>query len=658
MSTHHDTRHHPKPSSRSTQEASMNRSRPTIQPPTALRATALSLTAAFVLAACGGPQPLQSAPDTTPPGVPQGFAASAGNGQVNLSWTANAESDLNGYVISWGSSADALSNTVEATKTDTSKVVGGLSNGSTYFFAISAKDTSGNASNKSDPSVASPFVPDTTAPTLASSTPANGSSGAGVGANLVLTFSEAMNPGSVTAALVPAVDLGTASWNPEGTVLTFDPPTDLDASTAYALTLNGQDSAGNAMTPANVNFTTGALPDATAPTVLGSSPASGATGVPVNTNISFTFSEAMNRSTVEAAFSGAGITCAWAWTSDSTLATCNPTANLSFSTVYNVSIGTGAKDEAGNALAGAFNSSFTTASAPDTTAPSITGSAPADNAVGLAQKPSITVNFSESMDRATAQAAFQIVNPAGVTGTFNWNGASTKMTFAINTLLPYGQTVEWKLNSNTAEDLAGNKSGGLFFQNFRVIRQKTVSLQSVASVDGVATNAGGAYSSVFGLGLIGDDSSNTVWRTFLNFDLTQLATDGSTKINSATLSVRVLGKAGSPQAELGSLTATHVNYGPTLTSGDFETASLGDCGAFFLGTLSPNTDTNGFKQLAVTKCVDSDYDNRVARSNRSQFRLKFPTSFSNDGNNDYILIGIGESAATDRPTLQVTYEYP
>ncbi|GAA3400149.1 S-layer homology domain-containing protein [Paenibacillus hodogayensis] len=95
-------------------------------------------------------------PDTTPPAVPAGLAAVAGDGRVALNWTANAEADLAGYRVyvraagasSWGAAQEA-GKTASYTAT-------GLSNGIAYELAVAAYDESGNESTKSGAVQATP----------------------------------------------------------------------------------------------------------------------------------------------------------------------------------------------------------------------------------------------------------------------------------------------------------------------------------------------------------------------------------------------------------------------------------------------------------------------------------------------------------------------
>ena len=98
--------------------------------------------------------------------------------------------------------------------------------------------------------------------------------------------------------------------------------------------------------------------DTTPPTITEVSPTDGATNVPVTTAISATFSEAMNETSAEAAFSVDGVTGTFGW--DGNKMTFTPSSELAYNTEYTVTISTVAEDLAGNNLASDYTWSFTT----------------------------------------------------------------------------------------------------------------------------------------------------------------------------------------------------------------------------------------------------------------------------------------------------------
>ena len=104
-------------------------------------------------------------PDMTPPAVPSGLNATAGNAQVALNWSANSESDLDHYNVYRNSFYIASPAGVSYTDT-------GVTNGTTYSYAVTAVDKAGNESAKSVSVSATPQA--NQPPTVALTKPANG----------------------------------------------------------------------------------------------------------------------------------------------------------------------------------------------------------------------------------------------------------------------------------------------------------------------------------------------------------------------------------------------------------------------------------------------------------------------------------------------------
>jgi hypothetical protein len=84
-------------------------------------------------------------------------------------------------------------------------------------------------------------------------------------------------------------------------------------------------------------------------------------GVPINSTITLSFSEAMNQTTTQAALSispAAG--CNFSWNASADVLTCTATSDLSVNTVYTVTLAATASDLAGNELGSSESFSFTT----------------------------------------------------------------------------------------------------------------------------------------------------------------------------------------------------------------------------------------------------------------------------------------------------------
>lgn len=111
------------------------------------------------------------------PGPPQGLAATAGNGTVSLAWTAPASdggSPITNYEIYRGTSSGSETKVAEVGNV-LSYADGGRTNGTTYYYEVSAKNAVGEGPLSNEAS-ATPQPPPPTppgAPTLTAATPGN-----------------------------------------------------------------------------------------------------------------------------------------------------------------------------------------------------------------------------------------------------------------------------------------------------------------------------------------------------------------------------------------------------------------------------------------------------------------------------------------------------
>src|SRR3989454_948724 len=136
------------------------------------------------------------------------------------------------------------------------------------------------------------------APTVTAQAPAPGATGVPLNTTVTVAFSKAMNAASITTATFrlraagSAADVpATVTVNAAGTLATLTPSSPLAAGTVYTATVAAAvtDTSGTALGAGSLwRFTT-----AVAPTVTAQAPASGATGVPLNTTVTATFSKAM-----------------------------------------------------------------------------------------------------------------------------------------------------------------------------------------------------------------------------------------------------------------------------------------------------------------------------------------------------------------------------
>ena len=102
--------------------------------------------------------------DGVAPAAPNGFSAIAADGQVSLSWTANAEPDIAHYALS----RDGV---LIGTPEGTTYLDAGLVNGTPHTYELVAVDTSGNASTAATATATPTADAAPTAPTGVTATP-------------------------------------------------------------------------------------------------------------------------------------------------------------------------------------------------------------------------------------------------------------------------------------------------------------------------------------------------------------------------------------------------------------------------------------------------------------------------------------------------------
>ena len=106
-----------------------------------------------------------------------------------------------------------------------------------------------------------PSGPDTTPPTVTSTSPVSGATGVATSANVTATFSEPVQSSTVQVQLTAAgggAVAGSTSYDSASKTATFTPTSALSTSTGYTAAVSGAaDASGNVMNPFSWSFTTG-----------------------------------------------------------------------------------------------------------------------------------------------------------------------------------------------------------------------------------------------------------------------------------------------------------------------------------------------------------------------------------------------------------------
>ena len=388
--------------------------------------------------------------------------------------------------------------------------------------------------------------------------------------------------------------------------------------------------------------------DTMPPTVVSTSPADGAIGVDPAAPISISFDEPIDEATLDAALSATpAITCTIAWTGTTAVCTHPP---LAFSTGYGVTVGAGVTDVAGNALATPHAWSFQTGDAPDTTPPAFVTSAPISGAIGVPPTAGLRIEFSEPMNPTATQAAVTI-GGAAPTGTFAWSDGGRDLTFSPAAPYAYGDVVSWNV-STAATDVAGNPLPAAATGTFRIVRRTTYVATSAPVLDGYLREIGSTITVVNGVTYTnaGDRIDNGNVKTYLSFALPHWGADH--EIISASLGVYQQNVIGTPYAVLGGpLVVEGLPYGAALDATDEMVTPVGTA-----VTLSTDP-ALGARTADVTAITQALWADAAANSYRIQVRVRFPLETDLNGTYDYVEMTAGE-AATNRPTLTVTVQYP
>lgn len=262
----------------------------------------------------------------------------------------------------------------------------------TALFLIAACSTS--SKNEVNP------PPAGGAPTVTAHFPPDSATGVSRSGPYWISFSKAMNHGSVESgtSMSPGSISFSTYWS--GDTLYLTPSTLLAASTMYTITVSQacESADGHAMASAHTSrFTTTAAADVTPPTVVSTSPADGATNVNGVDPIEITFSEPMDNNQTEGALVVVPTPFDHYFEWHGTTLVYNH-ASFPQDSLVAVHVTTAAADLAGNHIASMYSFSFRTRT--DTTRPRLVSAVPTNGAVNVpASLDTITLNFSEPMDQ-------------------------------------------------------------------------------------------------------------------------------------------------------------------------------------------------------------------------------------------------------------------
>jgi surface protein len=331
---------------------------------------------------------------------------------------------------------------------------------------------------------------DNTNPTLSSSVPVDNATGVSAAANITLTFSEAVDveSGNITIkktsddSTLETIDVTENKVTGTGTnQITINPSNTFSSSTEYYVLIDAtafDDAAGNSY--AGISSTTAlsfTSQDTGNPYLTSTTPAHQATGIAVNTNIVLNFSEnvdvesgniTIKKTSDDTSVETIDVTGNTVTGSGSTQITINPSSNLDEITSYYLIIDATAFDDAsGNSFGGISSKTTYNFTTVDNTNPTLSSSAPADNATGVGRKADIFLTFSEAVDvesgnitikKTSDDDTFETID---VTGNKVTGSGSTIIKINPSNTFASGTEYYILIDATAFDDAAGNSYAGI-----------------------------------------------------------------------------------------------------------------------------------------------------------------------------------------------------
>ncbi|MDH5442875.1 MAG: fibronectin type III domain-containing protein, partial [Hadesarchaea archaeon] len=207
---------------------------------------------------------IESAPDTTPPAAPTGLTATAvSSSQIDLDWANNTEGDLDHYNVyrstTSGFTPGPGNFVTERTVSNYSDT--GLSASTTYYYKVTAVDTSNNESNPSAQASATTEAPaDTTPPAAPTGLTATAVSSSQINLDWNNNTEGDLDHYNVYRSTTSGFTPGPGTFVAERTVSSYS-DTGLSASTTYYYKVTAVDTSNNESNPsAQASATTEAAP--------------------------------------------------------------------------------------------------------------------------------------------------------------------------------------------------------------------------------------------------------------------------------------------------------------------------------------------------------------------------------------------------------------
>ena len=389
----------------------------------------------------------------------------------------------------------SLSNSQTLTFVPTSPLVPGV----TYTVNVNGfDDTNGNPVVPSSSTFTTGSVASPGGFTLTSTNITSGATNVSATQQIILTFSQILDPTTVNAASLP-VSVNTpyssalaGTYAVNGNTVTFTPLSPYPAGALiYVYSNSGiTDVLGDALPGQQLDYfyVTTATPDTTPLQVISVNPPNGATNVRHDIPVSVTFNKSINPGSTSGyntqLFAGQDLQVNGSVTlsADNRTLVFNNGA-LSNATIYTIALPAGGiTDMSGNGLANNFISSFTSATNPAAGTGSVQSVSPTWNASGIPTDTLLTLYVTSPVNAATLPGNLTVtVNGKVDAGTVQSAASGLEVQFTPSAPFPSGAVVQWFLSASVM-DVYGNAFAANtgYFYTVAAINPATASPQIVA----------------------------------------------------------------------------------------------------------------------------------------------------------------------------------